>query len=67
METSTPTIESEFNDNVERLRVIHELVEDYRTSNDYTMARAHITLFKIDEIITTFDSLLETKIKGEDE
>ncbi len=33
------------------LRNIHELVEEYRTSEDHTLARAHIALFKIDELM----------------
>jgi len=38
-------------DAVDVLKNIHELVEEYRTSEDHTLARAHIALFKIDELM----------------
>ena len=63
--TSYPTINSMQKEYAEQLRAVHELIEEYRTSNDYTMARAHITLFKIDEIITGFDSSPTTITKEE--
>ena len=32
----------------DKIELIHELIEEYRTSKCHTLARAHITLFKID-------------------
>ena len=55
-DTSYSTIINMLNEATKQLREVHELVEEYRISGDHTMARAHITLYKIDEIITGFDS-----------
>ena len=35
----------------EKLEAIRDLVEAYRVSGDHSLARAHITLFKIDEVL----------------
>ena len=34
-----------------KLEAIRDLVEAYRASGDHSLARAHITLFKIDEVL----------------
>ena len=45
-----------------KLGVISELIEEYRTSEDYTLARAHITLFKIDtDILSSKQTKIEVK------
>ena len=35
----------------QKLEAIRDLVEAYRVSGDHSLARAHITLFKIDEVL----------------
>ena len=35
-------------DKKEKIEAVLELINDYRFSEDHTLARAHITLFKID-------------------
>jgi len=44
-------LEEVANEQQQKLEAIRDLVEAYRVSGDHSLARAHITLFKIDEVL----------------